>query len=399
MVACAGEIEIASGEAVTPSGAVGPAAYSATQQVAPSGASVPAGSSGQTRNSTPSSTPTAAVTSPAPNTTTPSSTPRASSPSTTGNTQSPTQPAPLPQVQPTPAPTPVQPPATNPTPVPAPVVTAPTPAPETPAPAPVVTQPAPAPAPVTPVQSPRSYAWTDSIQTSTSGNFGFNQLTIEHPIGTAVSGNSDVNLVRAPSPDGNGYALKHTATFADGGSRSQAGIYSFANETFNQLAKSDSGVYIAQEWYFPQAMSAGNQVDTAPWVNLWDWHSVGPNGSDRWDTQPGLMLAEDGSMRVKWSWRQANQETAWSEIELPVGEWFDVEMHYVWTSEGATVSFWINGELALEQHGVKTKGGSHTTIETYMKFYGSANSGPAWTPTPATKYTRNVRMSGERIWR
>jgi hypothetical protein len=117
------------------------------------------------------------------------------------------------------------------------------------------------------------------------------------------------------------------------------------------------------------------------------------------------MLAEDGSMRIKWTWREVNQDTEWSSITLPVGEWFDIEMHYVWGSEstgcagGTTVSLWVNGELALEQRGVTTRGNGHDSVETYMKFYGSANNGTTWEPTPSVKYMRNVRMSDHRIWR
>jgi hypothetical protein len=207
-------------------------------------------------------------------------------------------------------------------------------------------------------------------------------------------------LTRVPDPSGEGFALKQLATFDNnGGSRSQAGIYSFANSTFNQLVKSSTGVYIAQEWFFPETIGADSGLDSNPWVNLWDFHSVG-NGS-RWDTQPGLMLAEDGSMRVKWTWRERNQDTAWSTVKLPVGEWFDVEMHYVWTEgggcDGATVTLWVNGQRALEQSGVVTKGSGHDSVETYIKFYGSANGGPDWEPKPSLKYVRNVRMAAERI--
>jgi len=252
--------------------------------------------------------------------------------------------------------------------------------------------------PVAPTRPLASILWTDEIQTSDSGTFGFSQFQLERPIGTAVGGSDQVNLTRVPNPIGAGFALKHVATFDNnGGARSQACIYSFANKTFEQQVKSQEGIWIAQEWYFPEPLSAGNQLDSNPWINLWDFHSVG--SGERWHTQPGLMLAEDGSMRVKWSWSQANPETAWSQVDLPVGEWFDVEMHYVWTATGGTVSLWVNGDLALEQHGVKTKGSTHNSVETYSKFYGSANGGPSWSPSPSVKYMRNVRMAGERIWR
>jgi len=262
------------------------------------------------------------------------------------------------------------------------------------APAPVQ----PATEPVVPVVPLASILWTDEIQTSDQGLFGFSQFQLERPIGQSVGGSDQVNLTRVPNPIGPGFALKHVATFDNnGGSRSQACIYSFANPTFEKQVKSPEGIWIAQEWYFPAPLSAGNQLDSNPWMNLWDFHSVG--AGERWHTQPGLQLAEDGSMRVKWSWSAENPETGWSQIDLPVGEWFDVEMHYVWSSSGTTVSLWINGDLALEQHGVITKGSTHNSVETYSKFYGSANGGPSWSPSPSVKYMRNYRMAGERIWR
>ena len=241
-------------------------------------------------------------------------------------------------------------------------------------------------------------AWTDSIQNSCEPPpWGFSQIQLEHPIGQSVDGSDVVDLERVDAPEDDGLALKHVATFDNSGSRSQAGIYSFANATFDQLVRSAQGVYIAAEWYFPEVVTAHSGKDSNPWVNLWDFHSVGSGG--RWDTQPGLMLAEDGSMKVKFNWRSDNPDSPWSEVPLPVGQWFDVEMHYVWSSTCATVSLWLNGELILEQQGVKTKGEGHSSVETYMKFYGSANSGTPWDPRPSVKYMRNVRMSGSRIWR
>jgi hypothetical protein len=258
---------------------------------------------------------------------------------------------------------------------------------------------APRPPSSTPRPTPHSgILWTDSIQNSCEqAPYGFSQIQLERPIGQSVEGGDDVDLYRVDNPIGPGYALKHVATFDNnGGSRSQAGIYSFANATFDQLVRSPSGIYIAAEWYFPEPVTADSPRDSVPWVNLWDFHSVGP--SERWHTQPGLMLAEDGSMRVKWSWTAENPETDWATIPLPVGAWFDVEMHYVWARGGCTtVSLWINGELALEQTGVTTRGDNHDSVETYWKFYGSANGGETWKPTPSVKYMRNVRMSASRI--
>ena len=244
--------------------------------------------------------------------------------------------------------------------------------------------------------------WRDDIQDG-SGMWGFDGIAIEHPIGNVVEGadSNGANLSRVADPAaGGGFALRHFATFDDDGSRSQAGIWSFRNSTFADVATSVGGVYVAQEWYFPEALSAGG--DDFPWLNLWDWHSTGPGGADRWDTSPGLMLAEDGSMRVKWEWGPTwdiNPVSGDSSVAMPVAEWFDIEMYYLWTADGATLRLWINGELALSVSGAQTRLPSHTNVEMYTKFYGSSNGRTAWSPTPSIRYTRNVRVSDERIWR
>jgi hypothetical protein len=116
------------------------------------------------------------------------------------------------------------------------------------------------------------------------------------------------------------------------------------------------------------------------------------------------MLAQDGSMKVRWEWggpaNSINKTSALSAMAMPVGRWFDVEVHYVWAdSPTATITMWIDGQLAIEQSGVQTRASSHTILETYMKFYGSTQGHGPWTPTPSLKYTRNIRIAGERIWR
>lgn len=238
--------------------------------------------------------------------------------------------------------------------------------------------------------------WSDSIQTSSNPPFGFNQIQLERPLGTSVSAsNADVGFTRVTNPLGNGFAIRQHANFNPSGARSQAGIYSFANATFDRLVKSGNEIYIAQEWYFPKALAAG-ALNSNPWINLGDIHSVG-SGS-RWDTQPGLMLAEDGSMRVSLSWREINDDSPWSSLALPVGRWFDIEMRYRWATSGAVVSVWIDGQLALEQTGLVTRDPGHNTVEIYLKFYGSQQGGGAW-PTDASKYIRNIRLSAQRIWR
>jgi hypothetical protein len=264
--------------------------------------------------------------------------------------------------------------------------------------------PVPAPPPPTPQPPTTAILWHDGLQTTASAPWGFDGLAVEHPIGTDATGGGDAagaSLTRVLDPLGaGGFAMRHYATFDNSGSRSQAGIYSFANAAFAAQAKSREGIWVAQEWYFPQRMTA--QGDNYAWMNLWDWHSTDDGGGNRWHTSPGLMLAEDGSMRVKWEWggpaSSLNPDTGLSAVALPVGRWLDVEMHYTWTTGTTTLSLWIDGVLALEQSGVQTRAPSHSTVETYMKFYGSSNGGTPWTPTQAVKYTRNVRVAGSRIW-
>jgi hypothetical protein len=245
--------------------------------------------------------------------------------------------------------------------------------------------------------------WSDDFHITVQP-WGLDGAGVEHPIGTSVtpSDANGVNLSPVPDPlGGTGFALRHFATFDTGGSRSQGGLYGDVNTIFGNQAKKPEGIWVAQEWYFPEAISASG--DPYCWINLWDWHSIDSNRGNRWATAPGLMLARDGSMKVVWEWGSGiNPNSQYSSIAMPVGRWFDIEMHYVW-SETATVtlSLWIDGQLALEQSGVKTKAASHQIVETYLKFYGSTQGqshGP-WVPTPSLKYTRNVRVAGERIWR
>ncbi len=246
--------------------------------------------------------------------------------------------------------------------------------------------------------------WSDSIQTGASP-WGLDGLGIEHPIGTSVtpSDANGVNLSVVADPlAGAGRALRHFATFDTGGSRSQAGIYGDVNTIFGNQAKRPEGVWVAQEWYFPEAIGAGG--DAYCWINLWDYHSIDANRGNRWHTSPGLMLARDGSMRVSWEWggpaASINTGSQLSSIALPVGRWFDIEVHYMWSdTPTATITLWIDGQLAIEQNGVQTRATSHQIVETYLKFYGSTQGGGPWVPTPSLKYTRNVRVAGERIWR
>jgi len=208
-----------------------------------------------------------------------------------------------------------------------------------------------------------------------------------------------VDLSRVPDPlGGPGYAIRQYGTFDEGGARSELGLWSFVHKEFGDLASSGAPVYVAQEWYFPEAIDAGG--DSAPWLNLMDWHSTGDGGNNRWHTCPGTFLNEDGSMTFRWEWGCGGGQSPWSSVALPVGEWFDIEMRWQRSADAsATISMWINGQLALEQVNRTTAKSGDSQVELYIKLYGSDQGHTPWSPYGTTKYVRNVRISGERIWR
>jgi hypothetical protein len=248
--------------------------------------------------------------------------------------------------------------------------------------------------------------WRDDIQ-GTSALLGFDGFGVEHPIGDEVApaDANGANLSRVVNPlPGGGHAMRHFGTFDAGGARAQAGIYGDVNAVFGDQARRPEGVWVAQEWYFPVAIGADD--DPWCWLSVWDWHSIdaGTRGN-RWHTSPGLLVARDGSMRLELVWGgpayDINGDGVASTLSMPVGRWFDVEMHYEWVdAPTGSIQVWIDGQLALEQRNVQTRRSTHQVVETYMKFYGSTQGdhGP-WVPTPTLKYTRNVRVAGERIWR
>jgi len=250
-----------------------------------------------------------------------------------------------------------------------------------------------------------SILWQDDIQ-GTSALMGFSGFGLEHPIGTEVNGSDQegANLSRVANPlPGGGHALRHLGVFDTGGSRAQAGLYGDATPAFGNQATRPEGIWVAAEIYFPEALIAPSG---GGWLSIWDWHSIdaGTRGN-RWHTAPGLMVASDGSMRLQLTWGQGtmhdiNGDGPTATIAMPVGRWFDLEMHYEWVdSPRGTIQVWLDGALILEQRNVQTRIASHAVVETYMKWYGSTFNGGSWQPTPGIRYTRNVRVAGERIWR
>ena len=76
-----------------------------------------------------------------------------------------------------------------------------------------------------------------------------------------------------------------------------------------------------------------------------------------------------------------------------------MEMRWQFTTgPTGTLSVSINGQLALQQTGVKTAIAGHSVVEFYIKLYGDDQGHTPGTRPRTTKYVRNVRISGERIW-
>ncbi|RLB40162.1 MAG: hypothetical protein DRH30_08835, partial [Deltaproteobacteria bacterium] len=61
--------------------------------------------------------------------------------------------------------------------------------------------------------------------------------------------------------------MRFYGALGTGGSRAQLSLWSFDNSAFGDLVTSGQPIYVAQEWYFPEAIDAGG--DEWAWLNLW----------------------------------------------------------------------------------------------------------------------------------
>jgi hypothetical protein len=246
--------------------------------------------------------------------------------------------------------------------------------------------------------------WQDAIQTDdypwgfndNAGNFQYNGANVLR------SDDNGSNLTRVPDPlGGPGFCLRHFANM-NPGARSQIGI-GFPNfPALQAQIQKPEGIFVEAEFLFPVAFTTAKPH--YQWINLWDFHSVDVDMQNRQHTSPGVMLLNDGSMRCQLHWgatlNKVNPPSAVSSIPFPVGKSCKLRMHYVWSLLPTTISLWIDDQLAIQQEGVITRLASNANVEMYFKLYGGMNGDPdPWIPTPSVRYTRNVRISGERIWR
>jgi hypothetical protein len=250
--------------------------------------------------------------------------------------------------------------------------------------------------------------WATTEQTEGSP-WGFSDVICEYPIDNRVtcSDGNNVNASKVANPiAGGGWAIRQYGLLNGGneGARSEPGIHTQDWPVWESSTTSGTQFYMAQEMYFPEAIvGTGNY----PWLSIMDFHSVRRNdGQNRYHTNPGFFIVPEGEnppggdpMYIDVGWANNNSGGRFSQ-PLPVGEWFDLEVSYIWTDQfDGTIQAWINGALVYTENNVKTHKSDQQVIEFYAKLYGDDNDdeGPDgnWDPDPTIYYRRNLRASFE----
>jgi hypothetical protein len=223
---------------------------------------------------------------------------------------------------------------------------------------------------------------------------------VPHDNEVTCSDGVGANVTKVSNPiAGGGFAIRHYAELNGPaeGARAQVGIWFNDHDDFHNAMTSGNQVYIAQELYFPsQIVGQGNY----PWLSIMDIHTMHISNSNRTHTNPGFIITPNwegppGPMYLTVSWGNGQQGDVVANAPMPVGEWFDLEFSYRWTtSNNSTFQVWINGALVITQNNVQTANANQNRAELYMKLYGDDNSGsPGWSPDRTVIYRRNVRGS------
>jgi len=211
------------------------------------------------------------------------------------------------------------------------------------------------------------------------------------------SDRNGANLSRVPDPAGGpGSAIRHYIVPSNGGGRAQLSTVTSTNPALASQLANFGEVWIEQEMYIPAPLPSSS--GKGPWLSLMYFHSFGPNGADRWHTNPGLFLCsaalkcgsgDTGKIMAR-NW----QNTVFAgptEKPVPVNQWFKLQVHFRWATTPVPVTYYINGTQVL-QIILSTKGSGHSELEWYSKLYGDALGGN-WNPDPLIRYTRNIKIS------
>ncbi len=239
--------------------------------------------------------------------------------------------------------------------------------------------------------------WTDDIQNG-SPPWGFDLIQCQHSIDTEVAcsdaNGANVSVVADPA-GGTGKAMRHYIVTSGSGGRTQAGVMSLFNSAFATQLANHGEVWIEEEAYFPSMPTPSGNY---PWLSIMDFHSTDSAGDNRWHTNPGLFLCATGidcssadTGKLKARNFTDSIEAGPTTITVPIGRWFKLQVHWVWSTSAVPITYWIDGVQVL-QITMATRDPLQTAAEWYDKWYGY-DQGGAWSPDPLIRYTRNIRMS------
>ena len=250
--------------------------------------------------------------------------------------------------------------------------------------------------------------WSDELQTgSCSSNYGFDEWLCElndggqtpfsSCTGALTQGDNECDLSREadPAPGGSGFAMRQVANICrNSETRSEAGLYFWSGHSalMSHLSTGDP-VFVTQDVYIPSSMPSANG-DATPWLSLMDFHS------DGWHTNPGVFVDSDAAGQFRTGWGVApNSDSGFSNpgYTLPTNQWFKMEFEWAWKTSGVAVRIWINGNLAHEQTGLKTKQSGHSQPAFYFKVYGTDYGYTSWSSCPMVLYRRNMKITDARI--
>jgi hypothetical protein len=246
-----------------------------------------------------------------------------------------------------------------------------------------------------------------------SAPWGWDDLVAEAPWGNVVQHNpptgpndslgASIGRVLASTfGGGSGYAIRHYLHHNSSvrGARAQSSLYDAGRTALQTMMTSGNHFYVYEEYFIPVLFTiSGNQE----YFSFNDFHCV---GSSRWHTNPGLMLKrkQTGEMYFETNWNGAPNSNVSSTMELPVGQWFGMEIQYKWTySTDCDYKIWIsdaggdNAVLALNNPGCFTIDGSHDGhLEFYSKAYCSSDTPAVYSINDNELYKRNCKIRDAR---
>ena len=152
-------------------------------------------------------------------------------------------------------------------------------------------------------------------------------------------------------------------------------------------------IYVTQQMWIPDPMISEAGSEQYGYLSFGDFHSDGNH------TCPGMMLDDDGDGTFEVAWGCGFNGDFHSEnaYPMPTDEWFTLEQEWAWKTSGVAIRYWINGDLAAEQLGAKTKNSGDSDPALYFKLYGTRYSSGLYSPNPVIYYRKNITITDERL--